>query len=39
MGPQGNKHWRGMLMLHDVNDGAFDLMPVSLKYLRKKYGS
>jgi hypothetical protein len=40
MGPQGNKHWRGMLMLHDVSpDGAFDLMPVSLKYLRKKYGS
>lgn len=37
MGPQGNKHWRGMLMLHDVNDGAFDLMPVSLKYLRKRY--
>lgn len=39
MGPQGNKHWRGILMLHDVHDGAFDVMPVSLKYLRKKYGS
>ena len=38
MGPQGNKHWRGILMLHDVQDGAFDVMPVSLKYLRKKYG-
>jgi hypothetical protein len=37
MGPQGNKHWRGVLMLHDVQDGAFDLMPVSLKYLEKKY--
>lgn len=37
MGPQGNKHWRGILMLHDVQDGAFDLMPVSLSYLRKKY--
>jgi hypothetical protein len=37
MGPQGNKHWRGVLMLHEVQDGAFDLMPVSLNYLLKKY--
>lgn len=39
MGPQGNKHWRGILMLHEINDGEFDLMPVSLGYLEKKYGS
>jgi hypothetical protein len=37
LGPQGNKHWRGVLMLHEINDGAFDLMPVSLGYLTKKY--
>lgn len=37
MSPQGNKHWRGMVMLHQVQDGAFDIMPVSLDYLRKKY--
>lgn len=37
LGPQGNKHWRGILMAHDVVDGAFDLMPVSLKFLKKKY--
>ena len=38
LGPQGNKHFRGMLMLNDVDpDGAFDLMPVSLRYLREKY--
>lgn len=37
MGPQGNKHWRGFLMLHEVNDGAFDLMPVSLNFLNKRY--
>ena len=38
MGPQGNKsHWRGVLMLHEVKDGAFDLMPVSLKYLKENY--
>lgn len=38
MGPQGNKHWRGVLMLHDVHDGEFDVMPVSLKFLKEKYG-
>ena len=37
LGPQGNKHWRGILMLHEVQDGEFDLMPVSLKFLKEKY--
>lgn len=37
MGPQGNKHWRGLLMLHNVNNGQFDLMPVPLDYIVKKY--
>lgn len=37
LGPQGNKHWRGFLVLHEVKDGQFDLMPVSLDYLNKKY--
>src|SRR4030095_813022 len=37
MGPQGNKHWRGFFMLHDVNDGQFDEMPVSLSYINKRY--
>lgn len=39
MGPQGNKHWRGILVLHDVKDGEFDLMPVSLNYLKQKYAT
>lgn len=39
LGPQGNKHWRGFLMLHDVHDGEFDLMPVSLSYINKKYAN
>lgn len=39
MSSQGNKHWRGFLMLHEVNDGHFDLMPVSLSYIEKKYGT
>lgn len=37
MSSQGNKHWRGFLMLHDVHDGEFDVMPVSLKYINKRY--
>ena len=36
MGPQGNKHWRGALMLHDVHDGQFDVMPISLKYFNER---
>lgn len=36
---QGNKHWRGLWMLHEVKDGSFDEMPVSIGYLQKKYGS
>jgi len=38
MGPQGNKHWRGVIMLHDVKDGQFDEMFVNLDYLNKRYG-
>jgi hypothetical protein len=37
LGPQGNKHWRGFLMMHAVKDGAYDLMPVSLEYINRKY--
>jgi hypothetical protein len=36
---QTNKHWRGIIMLHEVEDGEFDLMPVSLTYLKGKYAS
>ncbi len=36
-GHQGNAHFRGIVMLHDVNDGQFDPMIVSLDYLRNKY--
>lgn len=36
-GYQGNHHWRGIIMLHDVVAGSFDPMMVSLKYLRKRY--
>lgn len=38
LGPQGNKHWRGILVLHEVVNGQFDLMPISLNYLERKHG-
>lgn len=38
LGPQGNKHWRGLVMLHEVKNGSFDEMFVSLGYINKKYG-
>jgi hypothetical protein len=37
-GPQGNAHWRGVIMLHEVDgDGAADPMFVSLDYLCRRY--
>jgi hypothetical protein len=38
LSPQGNHHWRGILMLHEVRDGNFNLLEVSLDYLRRRYG-
>lgn len=37
LNPQGNKHWRGVWMLHQVENGSFDEMPVSIDYLKRKY--
>jgi hypothetical protein len=36
-GPQGNAHWRGVVVLHQVENGGFDPMFVSLDYLCRKY--
>jgi hypothetical protein len=30
--------WSGVWIFHEVQDGSFDEMPVSLSYLRDKYG-
>jgi hypothetical protein len=38
IGPQGNKEWRGILVKHEVCNGQYDLMEVSLEYLRRRYG-
>lgn len=39
MGQQGNKHWRGALMLHGVEDGSFDLNLLPMRYLKERYGA
>ena len=36
-GPQGNDHWRGVIVKNEVRDGTYDLMKVSLDYLLRKY--
>jgi hypothetical protein len=36
-GPQGNNHWRGIIMLHNVVDGSFDPMFISLNYLKNRF--
>lgn len=35
--PQGQDHWHGVIMLHEVNEGSFSPMVVSLTYLLTKY--
>lgn len=36
-GPQGNAHWRGIVVKHEVRDGEYDPMFVSLNYLCHRY--
>lgn len=33
-----NKHWRGLVVLNEVQDGHFDEMFLSIEYLERKYG-
>jgi len=38
LGPQKNKeHWRGVVMKHEVQDGTYDPMFVSMEYLLRRY--
>lgn len=39
LGPQGNQSWRGCWLLTEVHEGSFDYVPVSLDFLRGKYGA
>lgn len=37
LGPQGNGYWRGIVVCHQVEDGQYDPMMVSLEYLCRRY--
>lgn len=39
LNPFTNNHWRGMYFLHEVQDGSFDEMALSMGYLKRRYGS
>ena len=36
-GPQAQAHWRGVVMKHEVSEGSYDPMLVSLSYLCLRY--
>lgn len=36
-GNQGNHHWRGIVVLNQVKDGHYDVMPLSMQYLCRRY--
>lgn len=36
-GPQGNAHWRGVIVKHGVEDGSYNPMMVDLDYLCRRY--
>jgi hypothetical protein len=37
MSPFTNNHWRGLYFLHEVNQGSFDEMAVSMGYLKRRF--
>ncbi|MBX6421843.1 MAG: hypothetical protein IRZ06_12680 [Nevskia sp.] len=37
-GPQAQDEWRGIIVCHEVQNGDYDLMEVSLNYLSRRYG-
>lgn len=37
LGPQGNKHWRGVVLKNGVNRGTYSPILVDLDYLKKRY--
>jgi hypothetical protein len=39
LGYQGNSYWRGIVVCHQVENGAYDRMEVSLEYLCRRYES
>ena len=39
LGPQGNDYRRHIVFKHEVKNGRYDLMEVSLEYLKKRYAA
>ena len=37
LSPFTNNHWRGMYFLHEVKEGSFDEMAVSIDYLKRRF--
>lgn len=37
-GLQSNGEWRGIVVLNEVKNGSYDVMPLSMDYLRRKFG-
>lgn len=38
LNPQTNNVWRGLYVLNEVENGTFDEMPVSLRFLQSRFG-
>lgn len=36
-GNQGQKHWRGVVVLNEVRNGNYNIMPLTLDYLCRRY--
>jgi hypothetical protein len=37
-GPQGRDEWRGIVVMNEVQDGQFDVMPLSMNFLQRRFG-
>lgn len=37
-GPQGNRYWRGCLMLTELQNGYYDIVEISMSYLLERFG-
>lgn len=37
-GRQGNDHWRGLVVLNEVHNGDYGVMPLSVGYLKRAFG-
>jgi hypothetical protein len=38
-GVMGNKHWRGIMVKHNVKDGSYDPLLISMDWLKQQYGT